>query len=481
LKEQASRQAAREHLIPFIEYTKPGYQTAPHHRLIAAEIEAVERGENDRLILCTPPRHGKSQIVSRHFPPWYLGRNPERQLIATSYAGDLASDFGQDARDIISDQLYQNVFNMRLRQDSRARDKWRTNKGGIYVSSGIGGGITGRGMHLGIVDDPIRDWRDADSPTIRNWIWNWYLTTFYTRLMPGGAIIVIATRWHEDDLVGRLLKAMARGGDQWRLVILPAIAKENDLLGRAPGEALWPGTEAQPWFPVKELMRIKNSPGEEGAGSRAFEALYQQSPQLEGGNIFKREWWQYYRALPKIKRVLQSWDTAYEEKTSADYSCCTTWGVGEVGYYLLNVWKGKLELPELKTMARALAEKYGPNEILIEAKASGKSLGQEIKRATKLPIIMIDVDRDKVARAHATTPLIEAGKVHLPEPGTPGSEWLADFLDSVSAFPAGPNDDDVDSMTQALNRFLRGASSRGLFDYYQQLHNEQEAARAAGN
>lgn len=461
-------------MIPFIEYTKPGYQTAQHHRLIAAELEAVERGENDRLILCTPPRHGKSQIVSRHFPGYYLGRNPDKQIIATSYAGDLASDFGQDARDIINSPEYQNVFSMRLRQDSRAKDKWRTSAGGIYISAGIGGGITGRGFDVGIVDDPVRDWRDADSPTIRNWIWNWYLTTFLTRAMPGARIVVIATRWHEDDLIGRLLKAQEHGGDKWRLVVMPALALEGDILGRAPGEALWPA-----WYPIEALLRIRNTPGSDGAGSRAFTALYQQNPQLEGGNIFKREWWQYYRMLPKIQRTLQSWDTAYEEKTSADFSCCTTWGVGETGYYLMNVWKGKVELPELKTMARALAEKYQPNEILIEAKASGKSLAQEIKRATKLPIILIDVDRDKVARANAVTPLIESGRVYLPEPGTPGTEWMADYLDSMAAFPAGANDDDVDSTTQALNRFLRGASSRGLFDFYQHLAAEQAAREAA--
>jgi hypothetical protein len=317
---------------------KPGYETADHHRLIAAELEAVERGENDRLILCTPPRHGKSEIVSRSFPGWYLGRNPDKQIIATSYAGDLSTDFGRDARDRINDPRYRNLFDVRLRQDSRAADKWLTDKGGIYISAGIGGGITGRGFNVGLIDDPFKDWRDADSQTIRNWVWNWYLTTFYTRAMPGAAIVIIATRWHEDDLIGRLLKAQEEGGDKWRVIKLPAIALEGDILGRAPGEALWPA-----WYPVEALMRIKNTPGEDGAGSRAFSALYQQSPQVEGGNIFKRDWFRTFRESPRYLFKFQSWDTAAGEKEQNHYCACTTWGVTEWGYFIEEAWRKKME------------------------------------------------------------------------------------------------------------------------------------------
>ena len=486
---------ARQKLIDFTKYTFPGYQVSRVHEFICDELDnflcEIIAGNEPRLLIFCPPRHGKTELVSRRFPAFVLGRYPDLSIIATSYGADLSSRINRDVQRIIDSDEYCALFpgtqlsGKQIRTVAggtylRNSDIFEVvDRQGVYRAAGVGGGITGMGFHIGIMDDPIKDAEQAYSKTYRDKLWEWYLQVFMTRAMPGAGMIGMWTRWHDDDLGGRLLKAQAHGGDKWRLLKLPAIALEDDLLGRTPGEALWPGTKETPQFPLETLMRIKNSPGGEGAGSRAFSAMYQQSPEIEGGNIFKREWWQFYRELPKISRVLQSWDTGFKEKTSADFSCCTTWGVGMSGYYLLDVWKAKVEFPELKTMARALAEKYSPNEILIEDCASGQSLGQELKRGTNLPIIMITVDRDKQARAHAVTPLIESGKVYLPESGTPGTAWLADYLDSLSAFPSAPYDDDVDSTTQALNRFLRGSASRGLFDYYQHLYNEQEAARAA--
>lgn len=440
--------AAGQDLIAFTLLTKRDYVAAPHHELISSYMQQVESGEIDRLMIFIPPRHGKSEIVSRRFPAWYLGRNPNKQIIAASYNSDLASDFGRDVRNLVADPLYNAIFPaVTLRQDSKAADRWNTSSGGAYVAAGVGSGITGRGAHIGVIDDPFKDRREAESETVRDNVWNWYTSTFYTRLMPGAAVVLMMTRWHEDDLAGRLLKAMQQGGDQWTIVNLPAVAEGNDDLGRQEGEALWPD-----WYSEDGLKRIKTA-----IGTYDWEALYQQRPVSQRGNIFKREWWQYYKEIPDLEVVLQSWDTAFKDKDESDYSVCTTWGIYRHKAYLIDVFKGKLTFPDLEAAAESMAKRYNPRAILIEDRASGQSLIQSLGRK-RMPIVPVKVDRDKVNRAHATTPLIEAGAVLLPE----WASWVEDYISVMASFPKGATDDEVDSTTQAINYVADSLQSEGF-------------------
>jgi len=439
-RELLRRRKARRGLIGFTEYTKGDYKVAAHHTLVASYLEKVEAGEIDRLMIFLPPRHGKSELSSRRFPAWYLGRNPNKQIIAASYNSDLAADFGRDVRNLVADPLYANLFDVGLRQDSKAADRWNTTQGGAYVAAGVGSGITGRGAHIGIIDDPFKDRKEADSETVRDNVWNWYTSTFYTRLMPGAAIVLMQTRWHEDDLAGRLLNAQKAGGDQWTIVNLPAVAEGQDELGRQDGEALWPE-----WYDEDGLARIKNA-----IGTYDWEALYQQRPVAQSGNIFKREWWHYYKTPDKYSLVIQSWDTAHKVDEENDFSVCTTWGISGNMIDLIDRFKAKLEFPELKRAAVTLGLRFQAEAILIEDKSSGQSLIQELRQETGLPVLPVKVDRDKVSRAHAVTPLIEGGRVRLPE----WASWVDDYISVMAAFPKGANDDDVDSTTQALN-YLR--------------------------
>jgi len=277
--ELARRELARRHLIDFIEYTFPGYEAAPHHKLIADHLEAVERGELDRLMITMPPRHGKSELASRRFPAWFLGRQPNRGIIAASYNSDLATDFGREVRAIVNSQEYGAIFKTSLSQDSRAANRWNTAQGGTHIAAGVGTAVTGRGADVLLIDDPLKDRDEADSEVKRQRIWDWYTSTAYTRLAPGGRVVVIQTRWSEDDLSGRLLDAMESGGDDWTVLSLPAISEQ--------GEPLWPER-----YPIKALERIRAN-----IGNRDWSALYQQEPAPEEGLYFKREWMRHYRPM----------------------------------------------------------------------------------------------------------------------------------------------------------------------------------------
>jgi len=283
--------------------------------------------------------------------------------------------------------------------------------------------------NCGIIDDPTKDAEEAQSANIREKIWEWYRTVFRTRAAPGAAIVVVMTRWHCDDLVGRLLRLAESDpqADQWEVLHLPAISD---------GQALWPER-----YPIDVLEGIRTT-----IGSQAFAALYQGLPEIEGGNIVRREWWKYYRELPKHSRIIHSWDTAFKGGQSDDWSVCTVWAEAEAGYYLVDLWRGRVEFPELKRQAVALNDRDHPTAILVEDAASGQSLIQELRRGTRLPVLPVRPDRDKISRMTAVTPLIEAGRVLLPE----RAPWLADYLGELSAFPNGEHDDQADSTSQAL-------------------------------
>jgi len=429
---------ARADLACYAVALYPGFQLAKHHRALIERLEAVERGTMKRLMVFMPPRHGKSLTASCLFPAWFLGRNPKRSIIAASYGAELAEDFGRRTRNLMSDPLHAAIFpECKLSADSAAQRRFETTAGGCYYAVGRGGPITGRGADLLLLDDVLKDSEEARSENIRGSMHDWFQHDAYTRLAPGGALVLIQTRWHADDLPGRLLREHAN--ENWHVINMPAIAEADDDF-RKVGEALWPER-----FSLEMLKVIRSA-----VGGSAWDSLYRQQPSAAEGAVFKREWWQLFREQPPCRRIAQSWDTAYKAGTENDYSVCTTWGVTDNGYYLLWLWRDRVEFPELKKRMQWLADQWKPAQILVEDRASGQSLIQELRHSTCLPIIPIKADTDKMSRAQSVTPMIEAGRVFLPE----SAPWLNDFVDELAAFPKGTHDDCVDSLTQALN-YLR--------------------------
>lgn len=428
------------------------FELAPHIGLLVRKLEAVERGDLRRLIVALPPRHGKSLTCSVLAPAWYLGRHPDRSVVVAAYGAELAEGWGRRVRNLLADPLHRSVFpDCALASDSAAQNRLDTTKGGGAYFVGRGGPLTGRGAHVLCCDDLLKDAEEARSATTRRSVIEWFQSVALTRLTPDGAVVVIGTRWHEDDLIGWLLREHPEQG--WELLSMPAIAEMNDPLGRPEGEALWPER-----FPLTVLESIRAA-----IGSSAWASLYQQRPAAAEGVVFKREWFRAYREAPaSFRKVVQSWDTAFKTGAENDFSACTTWGVTDSGYYLLSLWRGRVEFPELRRQFALQAEQWKPHAILIEDKASGQSLIQELKQATTLPVLPVKVDSDKRARAEAVTPLFEAGKVFFPE----SAPWLNDYTDELATFPAGAHDDMVDSTTQALNYLREQPWPSGIFALY---------------
>ncbi len=426
--------AAQKDLAAYASLQWRRFQLAKHHELIVDRLHALETGKIRRLMIFLPPRHGKSLLTTLMFPAYYLGRHPDRSIISAAYGQDLADDFGRRVRNTVSDPRHQEVFPAcKLMEDASSMRRFGTTAGGSYFAVGRGGSITGRGADLIIIDDPIKDREEAQSETLRRSLYEWFCSVAYTRLQPGGAICIVQTRWHEADLAGMLLSNNPR---EWEVLSLPAIAETDEEFRRA-GEALWPKH-----FPLPALETIRAV-----VGGSAWASLYQQRPAAAEGTVFKREWWRSYEQPPPFTRVVQSWDTAFKTGSDNDFSVCTTWGVATVGYFLLGFWRGRVEFPELKKQMAEQAKVWRPAQILVEDQASGQSLIQELKWQTALPIVAIRPDRDKLSRAQAVTPMIEAGKVYLPQ----GTSWRHQFIDELASFPTGVHDDVVDSTTQALN------------------------------
>jgi predicted phage terminase large subunit-like protein len=424
---------ARDYLINFCQLNHRQYNVDRVHTQIANALESVAAGHIKRLMIFVHPRTGKSEIASKQFPAWFLGHYPDKSIIDTSYSLGLAGDFSRATRDIMGSSNYLSVFDTRLKYDSKSAHRWNTEQGGGLIAAGVGGPITGRGADILLIDDPVKNREEADSKTIREKVWKWYTSTAYTRLEPdGGAIVLIMTRWHEDDLAGRLLAAMKDGGqyaDQWEVLSLPAIDDDGVPLG-ARG------------FTLADYERIR-----EVVGPRDWNALYQQNPTPQEGGIFKLEWWgQYNGNEPEFTRIVQSWDTAFKKGEDNDYSVCITLGKTGNAVHVLDVYRVRLEYPELVRMVKAKHAQYAPQTVLIEDKASGK-------RETHLPILAVKVDSDKVSRAYAVTGYVEAGKVLLPET----APWLAEFMSELGGFPNATHDDQVDSFTQGLNYMNRGS------------------------
>ena len=420
LTRELKRRQARQSLLSFTEYTNPLYASANHHRLICEKLEAVERGEIDRLMIFMPPRHGKSELASKRFPAWCLGRNPARQIIAASYNSDLANDFGRNVRNIVDEPEFGEVFpNVSLASDSHAANRMNTNKGGAYVAAGVGTAVTGRGAHIALIDDPFKDREEADSERRRDLVWDWYRSTLFTRLMPGGAIVLIQTRWHEDDLAGRLLESEA---DQWEVLELPAID--------ADGNALWPE-----WYDEAALARIKAT-----IGPREWSALYQQRPQPDEGTFFQRSWFKEWEAKPAL-RYYGSSDYAVTDG-DGDYTVHRVWGIDAEGaLYRVDGWRGQATSDVWIERKLDLIAKYKPLAWFGEGGVIQKAVEPMLRRRmrerkTFCRLEWLPSVSDKPTRARSFQAMAASGRVYV-EPGADLSEFLS--------FPAGKHDDDVDT------------------------------------
>lgn len=417
----ARAELAKRHLIDFAPRIVPGYQVARHHRMICEALEAVERRDIDRLMITMPPRHGKSQLASRLFPAWLMGRNPTQQIIAASYNSDIAMDFGRDVRNIVGSAEFQEVFpDVALSPDSKAANRMNTNRGGAYIAAGVGTAVTGRGAHVALIDDPFKDRAEADSERMRDNVWAWYQSTLYTRLMPKAAIVVINTRWHDDDLSGRLLN----GRDEWTQLDLPAINPE--------GEALWPE-----WYPVEALERIKAN-----VGAREWSALYQQKPQPDEGTYFNRDWFKEWDPVTRPKlNIYASSDYAVTDG-GGDYTVLTIWGVDKDGnLYRLDQWKSQAT-PDVWIDAQVdLIGKWKPLCWFGEAGVIQKAIEPMLRRRmleTKkyCRLEWVSSISDKPTRARSFQARCAMGKVFF-EPDADLGEFLR--------FPAGVHDDEVDT------------------------------------
>jgi predicted phage terminase large subunit-like protein len=422
-QELLARREARKSLIKFTEYTNPSYEPANHHRLIAEKLEAVERGEIDRLMIFMPPRHGKSELASRRFPAWYVGRNPDKQIIAASYNSDLAGDFGREVRNIVDSPEYGALFQTQLASDSKAANRWHTDAGGMYVAAGVGTAITGRGAHVALIDDPLKDREEADSEVIRDKVYNWYTSTLYTRLMPGGAIVLIQTRWHDDDLAGRLL---AESTDNWEILELPATAD---------GEALWPE-----WYPIDVLDRIKaNLP------PRDWNSLYQQNPIPDDGLFFKKAWFNWYDRVPRHLNVYITHDDAVTDD-SGDFTEIGVWGVDDnEDVYALDWWSGQTTADVWNDALIDLILKWSPFAVVGETGPIRRAvepflLKRMQQRKAYCRLEWLPTIGNKPARARAFQGLASMGKVHFPN-----KDWAHDLLRQLLRFPAGVLDDKVDA------------------------------------
>lgn len=419
---------ARRDLLEYARLQWPKYDVGNHHRIIADALQRVEAGLCKRLMIFAPPRSGKSMLTSEFFPAWYLGRNPESYIIHATYAQELADDWGRKIRNQLADDLFP-FSNCQLSRDSASQKKFNTTLGGAYFALGVGGAATGRGAHLLLIDDPLKGREDADSETIRRKLKDWYRAVAYTRLMPGGAIIVMLTRWHYDDLAGWLLRDHASEG--WEVINLPAITEA--------GEALWPEH-----FPLERLAEIK-----EQLGSREWSALYMQEPSPDEGTIFNLEWFRRYRTAPHSENI-HSWDTGTKDEDIHDPSVMECWRSADTGYYLVDVFRKRMQFPELRRAVESLAVRDNPSAILIEDRGSGHQLIQVLRAETSLPIIAVPAVQSKLSRAQGVSGTVEAGRVYLPE----SALWLVDFESEVQSFPVGANDDQVDSMSQGLRYMI---------------------------
>jgi predicted phage terminase large subunit-like protein len=447
------REKAQSNFMEYVKMMWPGFVHGRHHALMAKKFEAIAKGEMKRVIINMPPRHTKSEFASYLLPSWFLGKNPAKKVIQCSNTADLAVGFGRKVRNLVDSEQYASVFpGVKLRQDSKAAGRWATNKNGEYFAIGVGGTVTGKGADLLIIDDPHSEQEAAlaaGNPEIYQKVYEWYTSGPRQRLQPGGAIVIVMTRWGEADLTGRVLQdALKREkGEEWELIELPAIMPS--------GNPLWPE-----FWSIDELEALK----EELPVSK-WNAQYQQKPTGEEGALVKREWWKIWERdrPPNCEYVIQSWDTAFTKSERSDYSACTVWGVfhmdedpKNVNVILLEAYQERLEFPELKEKAFEMYNIWEPDTCIIEAKAAGSPLIFEMRRMG-VPVQEYTPVRgnDKFVRINSVTDLFRSGKVWAPD-----TRWAHELIEQMAAFPNAAHDDLVDSSTQALIRFRQGGFLR---------------------
>ena len=446
--ESLKREKAQIDFMDFVHQMWPGFVDGPHHKIMAKKFQEIADGKCKRLIINMPPRHTKSEFASYMLPAWFLGKYPGKKIIQCSNTAELAVGFGRKVRNLVGSEAYSKIFpNVALRSDSKAAGRWATNANGDYFAIGVGGTVTGKGADLLIIDDPHSEQEAAiaaTNPEVYDKVYEWYSSGPRQRLQPGGAIVVVMTRWSLRDLTGKILKSsIERDGDMWDVINFPAILPDD--------KPLWPA-----FWPLTELLALK----EELPVSK-WNAQYQQSPTSEEGALVKREWWKLWEGdrPPNCNFVIQSWDTAFTKNERSDYSACTTWGVfykdedeRDPHIILLDAFKERMEFPELKAKAIRMYKEWEPDAFIVEAKASGAPLIFELRRMG-IPVSEFTPTRgnDKIARLNSVTDLFASGKVWAP-----GTRWADEVMEEMAAFPNSDHDDLVDSSTQALIRFRKG-------------------------
>tara|TARA_R100001086_G_scaffold16319_1_gene8011 strand:+ start:3303 stop:4805 length:1503 start_codon:yes stop_codon:yes gene_type:complete len=453
LEISTKRENSQKAFLPFVKEMWPAFINGSHHKIMADAFQRVCNGELKRLIINMPPRHTKSEFASYLLPAWFLGRYPEKKVIQTAHTAELAVGFGRKVRNLVGDDDFKKVFKgVSLQADSKAAGRWNTNKGGEYFAIGVGGAVTGKGADLLIIDDPHSE-QEARSPdgSVFDPVYEWYTSGPRQRLQPGGAIVIVMTRWHQRDLTGQILKASQNrdGSDAWEIIQLPAILPS--------GSSLWPE-----FWKIDELEKLKAE-----LPASKWSAQYQQDPTSEETAIIKREWWRSWdkKQPPQCEFIIQSWDTAFLKTERSDYSACTTWGVfytenddGTSGanIILLDAFKDRMEFPELKMVALKAYNEWEPDACIVEAKAAGTPLIFEL-RQMGLAIGEFTPSRgnDKIARVNAVSDLFASGVVWAPQ-----KHWAEEVIEEFAAFPVGEHDDLVDSSTQALLRFRQGGFIR---------------------
>jgi predicted phage terminase large subunit-like protein len=435
-----------EDLLAFTLQVLPHYQPASLHRYLAAKLEvflaAIEREESPRLLLSMPPRHGKSQLASISFPAYVLGKHPDWPIIHTSYAADLSNDFSRDVRSLLRSPEYQHCFPGVLpASDGGSVERWGiAGRRGVFVSTGVGGPLTGRGAMLAIIDDPVKNAQEADSELLRARQRDWYTSTLYTRLEKGAGILLIMTRWHEADLAGFVTTGAGTDeppAEAWEVINLPAIAGKQDPLGRAPGEALWPEK-----YDLAALQRI-----EKQVAPRWWHALYQGTPLAAEGNFFEVR--QIRHAIPERAslQIYQGWDLAISTKTSADYTACATIGVdSDQNVYLLDLTRGRWTFNETMERMGELARIWKPVSIGVEVVSYQSAAFQEATRRYLLPFREVRPEKDKQVRAQLLADRIACEKVSANKQAS----WWRAFEVEALAFPTGAHDDMVDAAVCAL-------------------------------
>jgi len=445
LAQLEKQESCRENFLDFVGTMWPDFISGRHHRIIAEKLERVARGELKRLIINMAPRHTKSEFASFLFPAWMMGKNPAMKIIQATHTTELAVNFGRKTKNLIDSDDFKTVFpEVKLAADSKASGRWDTSRGGMYYAVGVGSNLAGRGGDLVIIDDPHSEQTAMSNSGFED-AWDWYTGGPRQRLQPGGSIVLVQTRWSEKDMTGQLMRAMAKDdlADQWEVVELPAIFED--------GSPCWPE-----YWGLEDLTAVRAS-----IPPSKWNAQYQQRPTGEENAIIKREWWNKWEkeSVPQLEYVIQSYDTAFSKKETADYSAITTWGVfypneGGSGpnLILLDSKKGRWDFPELKGIALEEYEFWDPDTVIVEAKASGMPLTHEL-RNMGIPVVNFTPSRgnDKVTRVHSVSPLFEAGMVWAPD-----TTFADEMIEEVAAFPNGEYDDLVDSMTQALMRYRQG-------------------------